>query len=68
MRDLGLHLTQQIALSLDLDKHRFDKMFTNPMATLRVVRYPGVKSVPEEGIMSCGEHSDGGIITILKTD
>lgn len=38
------------------------------MGTLRLVHYTKQISEIKKGIISCGAHTDYGIITLLKTD
>ncbi|KAL6006083.1 hypothetical protein ACLOJK_040128 [Asimina triloba] len=65
-----------IALALDLDGDFFDKaeMLGEPIATLRLLHYEGVRhntgkaSNPANGIFGAGAHSDYGLITLLATD
>ncbi len=57
-----------LALALGLPKGSFDKTFEDPMTALSLLHYGDVKSVPEEGLFGADEHTDGPVITVLRTD
>ncbi|KRW98966.1 hypothetical protein PPERSA_11567 [Pseudocohnilembus persalinus] len=68
MQDIG-HLTiKLIAKSINLPENFFDKYITRPLVTLRICHYSKEISDPNSEAMGCGEHTDYGIITLLKTD
>jgi isopenicillin N synthase-like dioxygenase len=70
MTDLGHTIMAGIALSLGLDRSYFAERYTNdPLILFRIFNYPGrssgVDTEPEWGV---GEHTDYGLLTILKQD
>ncbi|MFK7922472.1 MAG: isopenicillin N synthase family dioxygenase [Bacteroidia bacterium] len=70
MKDLGHLLMQGIALSLGLEEDYFRQHFTqDPLCLFRVFHYPSVgeRSV-ESPAWGVGEHTDYGLLTILKQD
>ena len=62
---LGVDLHRAIALDLGLPEHYFSPFLDEPLATLRLLRYPGGEGM--EGI-GAGEHTDYGSITVLYSD
>lgn len=62
---LGRSIHRALEKDLGLPPGYFEPHFTEPMATLRVLRYPA--SPDGEGI-GAGAHSDYGSITLLMTD
>ena len=68
MTELGHTLMAGIALSLGLEKSYFANRYTaDPLTLFRIFNYPQ----PESGQQSAwgvGEHTDYGILTILKQD
>jgi isopenicillin N synthase-like dioxygenase len=65
---LARRVVRLIASALELPVDYLDSCFNRPMVTLRVVQYTEEKSVPAEGLLSCGAHSDYGMFTLLLTD
>ena len=63
---LGVELHRPIALDLGLDEHYFDAFLDEPLATLRMLRYPGGSSGENE--IGAGAHTDYGSITVLYSD
>jgi isopenicillin N synthase-like dioxygenase len=63
--DLGRALHRAFEADLGLPQGFFAPHFTEPMATLRILRYPA--STTGEGI-GAGAHTDYGSITLLMTD
>lgn len=61
--DLGRLLHRAVALDLGLAENWFDDKFQAPLATLRLLRYPG-----GGGGLGAGEHTDYGALTLLATD
>ena len=61
---LGVDLHRAIALDLDLPEHYFAPFLDEPLATLRMLRYPGGG---REGI-GAGAHTDYGSLTVLYSD
>lgn len=59
-----------IALALDLEADFFDKpeILGQPLALLRLLKYPGQISDPSNGVYGAGAHTDYGLITLLSTD
>ncbi|MEO1537134.1 MAG: 2-oxoglutarate and iron-dependent oxygenase domain-containing protein [Pseudomonadota bacterium] len=62
---LGVDLHRAIALDLDLPEHYFAPFLDEPLATLRMLRYPGGDA--SNGI-GAGAHTDYGSITVLYSD
>lgn len=62
---LGVDLHRAIALDLGLPEHYFAPYLDEPLATLRMLRYPGGE--PGTGI-GAGAHTDYGSITVLYSD
>ncbi len=62
---LGVDLHRPIARDLGLDEGYFAPFLDQPLATLRLLRYPGGGTDDEIG---AGEHTDYGSITLLMTD
>ncbi|MEL6256675.1 MAG: 2-oxoglutarate and iron-dependent oxygenase domain-containing protein [Bacteroidota bacterium] len=67
---LGHRLMEGLSLSLGLDETYFDRHFTqDPLTLFRIFHYP--PSTPksrEEELWGVGEHTDYGVLTILKQD
>jgi isopenicillin N synthase-like dioxygenase len=70
MTRLGHRLMSGIALSLDLDEHYFaDRYTSDPLILFRIFNYPpGDPASDGENAWGVGEHTDYGILTILKQD
>ena len=74
MTQLGHSLMRGIALSLDLDESYFADRYTrDPLTLFRIFHYPSLSNTPcndgaESTIWSVGEHTDYGILTILRQD
>lgn len=67
MTALGHTLVQGIALSLGLDESYFAERYTNdPLILFRIFNYSPQGS--EEQTWGVGEHTDYGLLTILKQD
>ncbi|MEM6386539.1 MAG: 2-oxoglutarate and iron-dependent oxygenase domain-containing protein [Pseudomonadota bacterium] len=62
---LGVDLHRAIALDLDLPEHYFAPFLDEPLATLRMLRYPCGEIT--EGV-GAGAHTDYGSITLLYSD
>ena len=65
---LSLRLMQLMALSLDLPEDHFDAACTDPMVTLRLVRYPPHPEGADERTFGAGAHTDWGAVTVLAQD
>ena len=65
---LSLRLMQLMALSLDLPEHYFDTACTDPMVTLRMLRYPPHPEGADDRTFGAGAHTDWGAVTILAQD
>jgi len=65
---LGRRLHRAIALDLGLDAGYFEDKLDQPMATLRLLRYPPQAAPPASGQVGAGAHYDYGDITLLLTD
>ena len=68
MTQLGHTLMRAIAISLGLDASYFDDHYTNdPLILFRIFHYPPLAG-PAKELWSVGEHTDYGLLTILKQD
>jgi len=69
---LGRKLHQGFALDLGLDEMFFEDKLDSPLATLRLLRYPGRPEAAAGGSAEhhtgAGEHTDYGNITLLAVD
>lgn len=70
LTQLGHTLMKGLALSLGLDGSYFaDRYTTNPLVLFRIFHYPPVAQKPGEAVSwGVGEHTDYGVLTILKQD
>lgn len=68
VKALSKRLVHLVARSLGLPEDFFDASFVPPVTVLRPLHYSATKSVPGEGLLGCGAHSDYGMITVLATD
>jgi isopenicillin N synthase-like dioxygenase len=69
MTRLGHTLMKGIALSLGLSEPYFDQRYTNdPLILFRIFNYPARKANGREQGWGVGEHTDYGLLTILKQD
>ncbi|QHQ34067.1 isopenicillin N synthase family dioxygenase [Algicella marina] len=62
----GVQLHRAIALDLGIEEDFFAGHLDQPLATLRLLRYPAATGAPGE--IGAGEHTDYGTITLLTTD
>lgn len=65
---LGLDMHKAFSLDMGLAPDFFDDKFDAPLATLRLLYYPGPEAPPQPGQIGAGEHTDYGNITLLLTD
>ncbi|KAF9895096.1 hypothetical protein FE257_004725 [Aspergillus nanangensis] len=68
MTDLSQDILQVLALMMGLDTNWFDGFNQEPIATLRLLRYPPQKSEESSYERGIGAHTDFGGITILLQD
>ena len=70
MTQLGHTLMTGIALSLGLEKSYFaDRYTSDPLILFRIFHYPSSAELhDEEPLWGVGEHTDYGVLTILKQD
>ena len=70
MTQLGHALMEGIALSLGLEASYFADRYTRePLTLFRIFNYPGNPALPDdEPRWGVGEHTDYGLLTILKQD
>lgn len=69
MTELGHVVMQGIALSLGLDATYFRARFTNdPTILFRIFHYPPLRRKQAKDSWSVGEHTDYGLLTILRQD
>lgn len=66
--NLGRTIHRGFSLDLGIDEHFFDAHLTEPVATLRMLRYPASAGELEREDGGAGTHSDYGNVTILATD
>lgn len=64
---LGVLLHRGFALDLGLPEAFFDDKLDRPLATLRLLRYPGDPDA-DPSLPGAGEHTDYGNVTLLATD
>lgn len=66
---VGHSVLQGIAISLELDENYFYDRYTgHPLQLFRIFNYPAKKFVQDKGLWGVGEHTDYGLLTILKQD
>jgi isopenicillin N synthase-like dioxygenase len=65
---LGKQIMHAFALSLDLEECYFDRLLTDPMATLGPLHYPPQRGSITEQQIGAGAHTDFGCLTILAQD
>jgi isopenicillin N synthase-like dioxygenase len=70
MTELGHRLMEGIALSLQLDACYFAERYTgDPLILFRIFHYPALSQEQQhQNEWSVGEHTDYGILTILRQD
>ena len=70
LTNLGHRLMEGLALSLGLSENYFTERYTNdPLTLFRVFHYPSQVNSPElNAPWGVGEHTDYGVLTILKQD
>jgi isopenicillin N synthase-like dioxygenase len=70
MTALGHSLMEGIALSLGLPESYFhDRYTSNPLTLFRIFNYPpAIPAHGDEGRWGVGEHTDYGLLTILRQD
>jgi isopenicillin N synthase-like dioxygenase len=69
MTQLGHTLMAGIALSLGLEESFFaDRYTSNPLTLFRIFNYPPDPSPTDSVQWGVGEHTDYGVLTILKQD
>ena len=69
MTQLGQTLMELIALSLELPKDYFSNNLTrDPWTLFRIFHYPSQDHSSDEESWGVGEHTDYGMLTILKQD
>jgi isopenicillin N synthase-like dioxygenase len=70
LTDLGHALMRGVALSLGLDAGYFrERYMSDPLVLFRIFHYPSVSESPSGNpAWGVGEHTDYGVLTILKQD
>ena len=70
MTQLGHRLMEGLSLSLGMDANYFKERFTSdPLTLFRIFHYPPeTHSSQQESPWGVGEHTDYGVLTILKQD
>jgi isopenicillin N synthase-like dioxygenase len=72
MLRIGRALLHGFALALKKPITHFDDLFTEPLALMRILKYPALLSYPTSAndkiYLGAGEHTDYGCITILLQD
>ena len=67
-RRLCEKVMRTVALALELNENYFDATFTDPMITLRLVRYPPHPADASDKLFGAGAHTDWGSVTTLAQD
>ncbi|CEM04059.1 unnamed protein product [Vitrella brassicaformis CCMP3155] len=68
VRALGKRLTGYVSLAMGLPESFMADHAKHSPSLLRLLKYAAIKSLPEEGRVGCGAHTDWGLLTLLKTD
>jgi isopenicillin N synthase-like dioxygenase len=68
MNVLGARLRRVFALALGHDAGFFEPLFDDRASSLRVINYPEVESLPDDGQLRAGAHRDYGFLTILRSE
>jgi len=68
MNELGARLRSVFALALGHDADYFEALFDDRASSLRVINYPEVESLPDDGQLRAGAHRDYGFLTILRSE
>src|SRR5262249_39824894 len=69
LTQVGHHLMAGIALSLGLDEGYFAERYTGePLTLFRIFNYPPPSEPAADPQWGVGEHTDYGLLTILKQD
>ncbi|MCB0633016.1 MAG: 2-oxoglutarate and iron-dependent oxygenase domain-containing protein [Saprospiraceae bacterium] len=70
LTELGHHLMRGLAQSLELEAAYFaDRYTTDPLTLFRIFHYPPGHAYPDlDAPWGVGEHTDYGVLTILKQD
>lgn len=68
LRELGLHVSRLIALSLGMPFNFFDSSFSGQKSPLRLLRYPPQPTDAKYNQLGAGAHTDWGWITLLAQD
>jgi isopenicillin N synthase-like dioxygenase len=68
MMELGALLLRAVALSLGLPEDYFREYCDDPVAVLRLLRYPPQAANPLPDEKGCGAHTDFGAVTFLLQD
>ncbi|SEF62805.1 isopenicillin N synthase family dioxygenase [Marinobacterium lutimaris] len=66
--ELGRLIHRGLSLDLGVDEQFFARHLANPLATLRMLRYPASADAVKRDDGGAGAHTDYGNITILATD
>lgn len=65
MTDLAKRILSLFAIGLNVEADHFEQYLTNPLAQLRLLRYPPARrGRPPQ--MGCGAHTDYGALTLLS--
>lgn len=68
LSDVAARLLRAMAVALDMPQSYFDSMIDGHISSMRAIHYPALDSVPTDGALRAGAHSDYGTLTILRTD
>lgn len=67
--ELGHRLMRLLSVSLHLPESYFDQHFTrDPLILFRIFHYPPYEQATNKNMWGVGEHTDYGLLTILKQD
>lgn len=68
VEQVGHRVMERLAQSLDLEPSYFaDRYTSEPLSLFRIFHYPSTSPTPEE-TWGVGEHTDYGVLTILRQD
>lgn len=57
-----------LGAALELEPDFFDSRLQRPLVETRLLHYPAVDALPDDGQLGCGAHTDYGCVTLLYSD